>query len=76
MLFRSVSQSRYERWIGGEKFKEDDYKGIEQAMKLQRERSKEAGYGSDVQNWNQYIYENEMRELKNAKKMQKALTKF
>ena len=45
-------------------------------MKLQRERSKEAGYGSDVTKWNQYVYENEMRELKNAKKMQKALTKF
>ena len=55
---------------------EDDYKGIEQAMKLQRERSKEAGYGSNVTNWNQYVYENEMRELKNAKKMQKALTKL
>ena len=45
-------------------------------MKWQRKLNKIAGYGNDKANWSQYQYENEMRELKNAKKMQKALTKI
>ena len=65
-----------ERWIGGEKFKDTNYKGIEEALKWQRKLNNIAGYGSDVAKWSQIEYENQMRELKNAKKMQKALTKF
>ena len=64
------------RWIGGEKFKDNDYKGIEKALEWQRKLNKIAGFNNDKKNWHQYEYENQMRELKNAKKMQKALTKF
>ena len=64
-----------ERWIGGEKFKDTDYKRIEKALEWQRKLNNIPGYGSDKTKWSQIEYENQMRELKNAKKMQKALTK-
>ena len=64
------------RWIGGEKFKGSDYKAIEKALEWQRKLNNIAGYGSDKNKWSQIEYENQMRELKNAKKMQKALTKI
>ena len=54
-----------ERWIGGEKFKGSDYKGIEKALEWQRKLNKIAGFSSDKKNWQQYEYENQMRELKN-----------
>ena len=65
-----------ERWIGGEKFKEDDYKGIEKALEWQRKLNKIARFGSDKKNWDQNDYENQLRDLKNAKKMHKILTKI
>ena len=48
------------RWIGGEKFKGNDYKGIEKALEWQRKLNKIAGFSSDKKNWHQYEYENQM----------------
>ena len=71
-----LRNNRTKRWIRGEKFNGSDYTGIERALEWQRKLNKIAGFSSDKKNWHQYEYENQMRDLKNAKKMQKVLTKF
>lgn len=61
-----------ERWVCGEKIAADDDKQLYKLLNWYRRINKELGYGSDVKDWDQINYENQRRELLNAKRIERA----
>lgn len=59
------------RWIGGEKVKANDTKTTMALLKYYQDKNTRLGYGSDKIEWEQKIYENQLRTLKQMERAKK-----